>query len=222
MPVLVLVLINQYSDSYSCNNQVLRLVLVLTHIASTRICTRTRKSGTRPSPDHGTCVTHVPWCMLGSLTFPAFPAHAQPENLRVCKRSIGCNPAIGTPACSRLVAVLTITTLQGIALDLPRHQSNHDREEQEAEHGGCLVRDLTKLGWNVWTSGGYNRLFMMLYVFKHKMQRISIHAPYTRIVVFLHISNILQSFRRVNNDTPIVCKAAIFVKYCYPIGSCLS
>ena len=49
--VLVLVLINQYSDSdsYSCNNQV--LVLVVTHIASTRTCTRTRKSGTRPSPD---------------------------------------------------------------------------------------------------------------------------------------------------------------------------
>ena len=47
--VLVLVLINQYS--YSCNNQVLGLVLVLTHIASTRTCTRTRKSGTCPSPD---------------------------------------------------------------------------------------------------------------------------------------------------------------------------
>ena len=34
--------------------------------------------------DHGTCVTHVPWCISGSLTrsggetFPAFPAHAQP------------------------------------------------------------------------------------------------------------------------------------------------
>ena len=53
--VLVLVLINQYSDSdsYSCNNQVLGLVLVLTHIASTRTCTRTRKSGTRPSPGQG-------------------------------------------------------------------------------------------------------------------------------------------------------------------------
>ena len=52
MPVLllVLVLINQYSDSYSCNNQVLVLGLVLTHIASTHTCTRTRKSGTRPSP----------------------------------------------------------------------------------------------------------------------------------------------------------------------------
>ena len=42
-----------------------------------------------PDMHHGTCVTHVPWCMPGSLTsgflwnrrrgetFPAFPAHAQ-------------------------------------------------------------------------------------------------------------------------------------------------
>ena len=34
---------------------------------------------------HGTCVTHVPWCMSESLTcgdgktFPAFPAHAHPR-----------------------------------------------------------------------------------------------------------------------------------------------
>ena len=44
---------------------------------------------------HGTCVTHVPWCMPGSLTsgflwrrwrgktFPAFPAHAQTAILRI-------------------------------------------------------------------------------------------------------------------------------------------
>ena len=44
---------------------------------------------------HGTCVTHVPWCMPGSLTngflwicrrgetFPAFPAHSQPAILRI-------------------------------------------------------------------------------------------------------------------------------------------
>ena len=48
-----------------------------------------------PGMHHGTCVTHVPWCMPGSLTsgflwsrrrgktFPAFPAHAQPAMLRV-------------------------------------------------------------------------------------------------------------------------------------------
>ena len=48
-----------------------------------------------PDTHHGTCVTHVPWCMPGSLTsgflwsrrwgktFPAFPAHAQPTILRI-------------------------------------------------------------------------------------------------------------------------------------------
>ena len=51
-----------------------------------------------PDMHHGTCVTHVPWCMPGSLTsvfflsrwwgktFPAFPAHAQPANLLSGKR----------------------------------------------------------------------------------------------------------------------------------------
>ena len=48
-----------------------------------------------PDMHHGTCVTHVPWCMPGSLTsgflwsrwrgktFPAFAAHAQPAILRI-------------------------------------------------------------------------------------------------------------------------------------------
>ena len=48
-----------------------------------------------PDMHHGTCVTHVPWCMPGSLTsgflwnwrrgetFPAFPAHAQPAIFRI-------------------------------------------------------------------------------------------------------------------------------------------
>ena len=48
-----------------------------------------------PDMHHGTCVTHVPWCMPGSLTsgflwnrrrektFPAFPVHAQPAILRI-------------------------------------------------------------------------------------------------------------------------------------------
>ena len=48
-----------------------------------------------PDMHHGTCVTHVPWCMPGSLTssflwnrrrgktFPAFPAHAQAAILRI-------------------------------------------------------------------------------------------------------------------------------------------
>ena len=51
-----------------------------------------------PSMHHGTCVTHVPWCMCvkhvpwcmsesltrhRKKTFPAFPAHAQPPILRI-------------------------------------------------------------------------------------------------------------------------------------------
>ena len=48
-----------------------------------------------PDIHHGTCVTHVPWCMPGSLTSgflwsrwwrkmcPAFPAYAQPAILRI-------------------------------------------------------------------------------------------------------------------------------------------
>ena len=54
-----------------------------------------------PDMHHGTCVTHVPWCMPGSLTsgflwrrwrgktFPAFPAHAQPSILRIWQESRG-------------------------------------------------------------------------------------------------------------------------------------
>ena len=34
-----------------------------------------------PGMYHGTCVTHVPWCMSASLTRCAFPAHAQPAIL---------------------------------------------------------------------------------------------------------------------------------------------
>ena len=44
-----------------------------------------------PGMHHGTCVTHVPWCMSRSLTrvarktFPAFPENAQPAILRIWK-----------------------------------------------------------------------------------------------------------------------------------------
>ena len=55
-----------------------------------------------PDMHHGTCVTHVQWCMPGSITsvkffplksvagktFPTFPTHVQPVILRICKRSI--------------------------------------------------------------------------------------------------------------------------------------
>ena len=44
---------------------------------------------------HGTCVTHMPWCMSGSLTrgggetFPAFLAHAQPAILCIWQEAHG-------------------------------------------------------------------------------------------------------------------------------------
>ena len=44
--------------------------------------------------DHGTCVTHVPWCMSESLTrgggenVPAYPAHAHPQFYVYDKRPI--------------------------------------------------------------------------------------------------------------------------------------
>ena len=37
-----------------------------------------------PGMHHGMCVTHVPWCMSGSITFPA---HAQPVNLRILQEA---------------------------------------------------------------------------------------------------------------------------------------
>ena len=51
-----------------------------------------------PGMHHGTCVTHVPWCMLGALTrgggenVPGIPvacpgAHAQPTILRICEEA---------------------------------------------------------------------------------------------------------------------------------------
>ena len=36
------------------------------------------------------------------------------------------------------------------------------------------------------------QLYKVSYVLEHKMQYILIHAPYTRIAVFWHISNIPQ------------------------------
>ena len=49
-----------------------------------------------PDMHHGTCVTHVPWCIsvanlycaLKSVAGKTFPAHAQPAILRICKRHI--------------------------------------------------------------------------------------------------------------------------------------
>ena len=59
-----------------------------------------------PNMHHGTCVTHVPWCMLGSLasgflciwwrgeTFPAFLVHAQPTILRIWQEARGVHVSL--------------------------------------------------------------------------------------------------------------------------------
>ena len=60
-----------------------------------------------PDMHHGTCVTHVPWCMPGSLTsgllwhrrrgktFPASPAHAQPVILRIWQEAHSTSTVLG-------------------------------------------------------------------------------------------------------------------------------
>ena len=40
-------------------------------------------------------------------------------------------------------------------------------------------------------AGSYNRLPNVLYIFEHKMQYPLIHTPYTRILLFWHISDML-------------------------------
>ena len=53
-----------------------------------------------PGMHHGTCLTHVPWCLSGSLTrgggktFPTFPAHAQPAILPICQEAHGSNAVV--------------------------------------------------------------------------------------------------------------------------------
>ena len=67
-----------------------------------------------PGMHHGTCVTHVPWCMSGSLTcgggenFPAFPAHAQPAILRIWPETHGLDWGywfLPSPYCSSFIFV---------------------------------------------------------------------------------------------------------------------
>ena len=67
-----------------------------------------------PDMRHGTCVTHVPWCMPGSLTigflwsrrwgktFAVFPAHAQPAILRIWQEVHGLVPDCGIPSASAM------------------------------------------------------------------------------------------------------------------------
>ena len=61
-------------------------------------------------------------------------------------------------------------------------------------------------------AGGYNRLQWWCYMFLNlKTQHLLLHARYTRIVVFWHISNIPKGFRRVKSAMIPSC----FVKQQY-------
>ena len=59
--------------------------------------------------------------------------------------------------------------------------------------------------------------------FEHKTQYLLIRAPYMRIVVFWHISNIppMISQSQISCNTHTFYIAAIFVKYCYTTGNWL-
>ena len=72
-------------------------------------------------------------------------------------------------------------------------------------------------------AGSYNKTTRTAICFEHKTQYILIRAPYTRIVVFWHISNIppMISQSQISHNTPTLYIAAIFVKYCYITGSWL-
>ena len=63
----------------------------------------------------------------------------------------------------------------------------------------------------------YDKTTRTAICFEHKTQYLLIRAPYTRIVVFLHM--IWQS--QISCKTPMFYIAAIFVKYCYTTGSWL-
>ena len=54
--------------------------------------------------------------------------------------------------------------------------------------------------------GNYRRPLELPYVFEQKTQYILIHAPYTRLVVFWHISNIPHNiFSQICYNTPMFC-----------------
>ena len=72
-------------------------------------------------------------------------------------------------------------------------------------------------------AGSYDKTTRTAICFEHKTQYLLIRAPYTRIVVFWHISNIppMISQSLISCNTPTFYIAAIFVKYCYTTGSWL-
>ena len=72
-------------------------------------------------------------------------------------------------------------------------------------------------------AGSYDKTTRTTICFEHKTQYLLIRAPYTRIVVFWHTSNIppMISQSQISCNTPTFYIAAIFVKYCYTTGSWL-
>ena len=72
-------------------------------------------------------------------------------------------------------------------------------------------------------AGSYDKTTRTAICFEHKTQYLLIRAPYTRIVVFWHISTIspMISQSQISCNTPTVYIAAIFVKYCYTTASWL-
>ena len=72
-------------------------------------------------------------------------------------------------------------------------------------------------------AGSYDKTTRTVISFEHKTQYLLIRAPYTRIVVFWHISNThpMISQSQSSCNTPTFYITAIFVKYCYTTGSWL-
>ena len=72
-------------------------------------------------------------------------------------------------------------------------------------------------------AGSYDKTTRTAICFEYKTQYRLISAPYTRIVVFWHISNIppMISQSQISCNTPTLYIAAIFVRYCYTTGSWL-
>ena len=71
--------------------------------------------------------------------------------------------------------------------------------------------------------GSYDKTTRTAICFEHRTRYILIRAPYTRIVVFWHISNItpMISQSQISCNTPTLYIAAISVKYYYTTGSWL-
>ena len=91
-----------------------------------------------PDMHHGTCVTHVPWCMPGSLTsgflwnrrrgemFPAFPAHAHLQFYVSGKRPMGLRLRLGDVimSASQITSLTIIYSTVYSDTDQRKHQSS--------------------------------------------------------------------------------------------------